>query len=227
MSSPYSSDFLGPPRSNTTTERAVREPSSLAMSRPVHPPPMITTSTDGKVFIPDSRWDGLCLVSPGVSRRVSGETPHQNACRHRHSCSFVGLENQLAASPPCQCSHHASDRRTYLRWCSAGGAKKTKSFRSASACRLVPRPSGGQSLSGLSVPGDRSAVASLCPESRTPPGHSLQRVPGCSDSGLVPRVQLTAGRYRQRRLLLARQGPLRRSERFVRRRRQQRELPIE
>src|SRR5256886_10847141 len=215
MSSPQSSVFLGPPRSSTTTESAVREPSSLAISRPVHPPPIITTSRDDNVFIPDPRRDGLCAASPRVSWRVSGETPHQSACRHRHSCSFVGLENQLAASPPCRCSHHASDRRTYLRWCSAGGAKKTKSFRSASACRFVPRPSGGQSLSGLSVPGDRSAVASLCPDSRTPPGHSLQRVPGCSDSGLVPRVQPTAGRYRQRRLLLARQGPFPRSDRFV------------
>src|SRR6266478_2607744 len=221
MSWPYSSVFLGPPRSSTTTERAVREPSSLAMSRPVHPPPMITTSTDGKVFIPDPRWDGLCLVSLGVSWRVSGETPPQSACRHRHSCSFGDRENQLAASPSCRCSHHASDRRTCLRWCSAGGAKKTVSFRSASACRLVPQPSGGQSLSSLSVLGDRSAVASLCPDSRTPPGHSLQTAPECSDSGLVPRVQLTAGRYRQRRLLPALQDPLHRSERFVRRRRQQ------
>src|SRR5258708_25728015 len=190
MSSPYSSDFLGPPRSNTTTERAVREPSSLAMSRPVHPPPMITTSTDGKVFIPDSRWDGLCLVSPGVSRRVSGETPHQSAFRHRHSCSFGGRENQLAASPSCRCSHHAWDRRTCLRWYSAGGAKKTKSFRSASACRLVLQPSGGQNLSSLSVLGDSSAVASPCPDSRTPPGHSLHTAPGCSDSGRVPSARL-------------------------------------
>src|SRR5437763_7518763 len=221
MSSPYSPVFLGPPRSSTTTESVVREPSSLAMSRPVHPPPMITTSADGKVFIPSPRWVGLCFASRGVSWRVSGETSHQSVFRHRDSCSFEGRENQLAASPPCRCSHHASDRRTYLRWCSVGGARKTKSLRSASACRLVPRPSSGRSLSSLSVPGDRSAVASLCPDSRTPPGHSLQRVPECSGSGLVPRVQLTVGRYRQRRLLPARQGPLRRSEKFVRRRRQQ------
>src|SRR5437660_9113596 len=227
MSSLESSVLLGPPRSSTTTESAVREPSSLAISRPVLPPPIITTSPDGNVFIPDPRRDGLCAASPRVTWRVWGETPHQSACRHRHSCSFVGLENQLAASPPCRCSHHASDRRTYLRWCSAGGAKKTKSFRSASACRLVPRSSGGQSLSGLSVPGDRSAVASICPDSRTPPRHSLPMVPGCTDSDRVTRVALTAGRYRHPRRLLAPSGPSHRSERFVWRRRQQRELPIE
>src|ERR1700746_3015393 len=100
------------------------------MSRPAHPPPTITTSTDGKVFILGPHWGGPFALSPVVSWRVSVEMPHQNASPHRHSCSFAGRGSRSAASPPCRRSHHASDRRTCLRWCFAGGGKKTKSFES-------------------------------------------------------------------------------------------------
>src|SRR5271165_6748443 len=40
-----------PPRSSTTTLSDVRAPSSLAISRPDQPPPIITTSTLGRLFI--------------------------------------------------------------------------------------------------------------------------------------------------------------------------------
>src|SRR5215831_5159880 len=119
MPSAYSSGVRGPPRSRTTTESVVREPSSLAISRPLHPPPTITTSTEGRVFITRPHWGEPCGQSPGLDSLVSGEMLHQNVCPHLRSCSYEAQESRSAASRACRCSHHASDRRTCLQWCFA------------------------------------------------------------------------------------------------------------
>src|SRR5271157_33748 len=209
-------------------ESPVREPSSLAISKPLHPPPMITTSTGGKVFILRPRWDERCRPqSLAASWLASGETLPQNAGRHQHSYSCLVRGTRSVANRSCRYSRHASDRRTCLQSCSCGGGKRKEWVRSPSAFGRAQWSPIDRSPSSPLILCDRSAEVLLCLDNQIPEEQSLQRAPDYSDAGLVPKVQLVAGRCKQPLQLPKRRGPFDRLGRFVRQRRQRSEPPIE
>src|SRR5438046_2507558 len=193
MSSAYLSVLRGTPRSSTTTESAVRAPSSLAISRPFHPPPTITTSAFRSVFISRPRWRLRSGRLPRAAPRVLGETLARNIFRSRRSYSGAGRDSRSVASPPCPRFLHASDRKTFLRWCAGAAERRKRTPLSFPAWRPAPRHSVDRTPSVPSILRDKFREASPCPDIRIPPAHLQAMV----SETQIPRARKVSKPYPQ------------------------------
>src|SRR5260370_9072740 len=191
----YLAVLRGTPRSSTTIESAVRVPSTLAMSRPVHPPPTITTSAFRSVFIFRPRQRSRSGRSPRAGSPVLDETLARNTFRFRRSYSVAARENRSVASPPCPRFLHEWDRRTCLRSWAGAAERRKQTSRFFPARRPDHRRSDDRPLSAPSILLDKSRAAWLCPDIQILPAHP-QKDLAYSDSGRFRRARKAAGRCR-------------------------------
>src|SRR5260370_2940535 len=194
----YFSVLRGTPRSSTTIESAVRVPSSLAMSKPVHPPPTITTSAFRSVFISRPRPPPRSGRSPRASSPVWDGTLVRNTFRFRRSYSGAARETRLVASPPCPRFLHEWDRRTCLRSCAGAAERRKQRSRFFPGRRPDHRRSDDRTLSAPSIPPDKFRAAWLCPDIQIPVAHP-QKDFAYSGSGRFRTARQAAGRCRRPR----------------------------